>query len=783
MKVWKQTTLAVCLILFFCSTSIASPHLSRGSDFQKYLLEVYINQSATKQIIHCFIDKDRQIWIHSVDLRAWHLSIPDNEPLFYEHKAFYQLDWVKEIKYHFDQENLSLFLDIPTQYLPKTTIYLQPREEIGTIRPQHPGAFANYSLSLQHNNLISETNFAAFTELGHFNQFGVGTSDFIANKNISDNNLIRLDTTWTLDQPEKLTSWRFGDSISGSSIWAGQVHFAGVQWATNFSTQPYFITFPLPTISGEAIVPSTLDIFVNDTLRFTQNIESGPFTVYEMPVVTGEGTIKLVNQNNGLRQEVLIPYYASEQLLKPALSDFSYELGFIRDDFGIDSFHYSDLVAVGSYSQGLQENWTAGWHGELLSRQQTFGISSNYLWQNALVASFSLATSHSDLGIGSLALFGLRRITPSLSFGAQLISTSKTFTQLGFISQQPPMLRLKSYLSYASAKYGSFGISYTRIKNRYPVIFDDFSSVQELFNTDLMTVSYSKNLFTNVYLLLGAITDFHHHHHDQMVLSIVCGLPHDNSLTVSQQQSRQSSQSLQLIKNVPLGNGYGYNLFASHHQPQEAQASFTYQNDYGTYTAGVVKFSDYSNYLAQASGGIIHFADHTLLSRNVYNSFTLVEVPGYENVCVYDRNTCIGRTNHEGVLLVPNSLAYQRNKIAIEPTDLPLTAQIGTTELDVIPYYRSGILARFPVQSVYNLSMRLVNETRKPLIAGATVHIYGDSQTYFIGENGYFFTAVTGTTLVGEVKSTEGACAFHIRTPLKKNAITDLGDIMCFSTY
>ena len=42
----------------------------------------------------------------------------------------------------------------------------------------------------------------------------------------------------------QLASLRLGDSISGASGWGGAVRFGGVQWATNFSVQPDFVTFP-----------------------------------------------------------------------------------------------------------------------------------------------------------------------------------------------------------------------------------------------------------------------------------------------------------------------------------------------------------------------------------------------------------------------------------------------------------------------------------------------------------------------------------------------------------
>ena len=63
----------------------------------------------------------------------------------------------------------------------------------------------------------------------------------------------------------------------------------GLQWATNFSTQPGYITFPQPGMSGEVALPSTVDLYVNDALRMSQEVPSGPFSIQDLPVTTGQG--------------------------------------------------------------------------------------------------------------------------------------------------------------------------------------------------------------------------------------------------------------------------------------------------------------------------------------------------------------------------------------------------------------------------------------------------------------------------------------------------------------
>ena len=144
----------------------------------------------------------------------------------------------------------------------------------------------------------------------------------------------------------QLASLRLGDSISGASSWGGAVRFGGAQWATNFSLQPGFVTFPLPGISGEAALPSTVDLYVDSALRMRRQVPSGPFSIQDLPVPSGRGDARLVVRDILGREQIITqPFDTNSRLLKQGLHDYSYELGFVRRDFGIDSNNYGRPMA------------------------------------------------------------------------------------------------------------------------------------------------------------------------------------------------------------------------------------------------------------------------------------------------------------------------------------------------------------------------------------------------------------------------------------------------------
>src|SRR5262249_47688121 len=149
-----------------------------------------------------------------------------------------------------------------------------------------PGGFFNYDLVGTHDP--NGNTASALLEAGAFGGFGTAVTRFIGRKTPTQTysedtppmHAVRLESTWTIDRPDSLTSLRVGDSItSASRWWGGAVRFGGLQWGTNFATQPGLVTMPLPSIGGESALPSTLELYVNNALRVRQDVPEGPFTV------------------------------------------------------------------------------------------------------------------------------------------------------------------------------------------------------------------------------------------------------------------------------------------------------------------------------------------------------------------------------------------------------------------------------------------------------------------------------------------------------------------------
>jgi outer membrane usher protein len=179
----------------------------------------------------------------------------------------------------------------------------------------------------------------------------------------------RLETTFTRDFPERNASLRLGDSTTRTGAWGRSVYFGGIQWGTNFSLSPGYITQPIPTIGGQSRAPSTVELYINDALRQTSQVPTGPFTIDNFPQITGSGQARIVVRDLlGARPSWCRISSAAPRCLRKGLSDYSFEAGAVRRNLGIDSANYGEGFASGLFRHGLSDAFTLETRAEVSDR-------------------------------------------------------------------------------------------------------------------------------------------------------------------------------------------------------------------------------------------------------------------------------------------------------------------------------------------------------------------------------------------------------------------------------
>lgn len=732
--------------------------------------EVYVNGTPEDTVL-VLQDASGSVLIRAADLERWRIRVADVADVAgvtHDTDDYLPLSAIAGLTYRIDPSHATLLLDVAASRF-ATTRFSGVSRAIDQPTPSPPGAYVNYDL-FGGRGSRGESHASALVEAGVFGGWGTGSSTFLARHQGGDNRALRLDTTWTHDRPADMASLRFGDVISAPSSWGRGVRFGGVQWGTNFATQPGFISFPLPTLGGVAAEPSTVDFYVNNVLRLRRDVPSGPFTIQDLPIVTGQGDVRMVVRDLlGREQVVTQPFYASGGLLAPGLRDYSYELGFERENYGLASNDYGRLIATATERRGFSDNFTGELHVEAMRGQQTLGIGSTLLLGNAGVLTASVAGSHDAAGTGALAELGIQHQSRYLSYGARTRLTTDGFIQLGYLpTARPPRQTSSAFMSVSLGRRGSLGLNYTH---------QDFRGQDDV---ELVGVNYSRSVGWLGYLSLSALRFLGRDPAPLFSMNLTVPLGPAESASFSGQTHAGSKRgTVQYQHSLPVGTGVGYRLQTGLAANDPRQADLSLQNDVGTYTFGVASNPDGQAYQASVRGGVALLGGKVFPSRHIDGSFAVVQVPGFANVRVYADNQQVGATDRDGYALVPRLRPYQKNPIRIEQADLPMDAQIQGLQLDAVPYYRSALGLTFPVTRSRGAIVVIKLDDGSDLPAGAEVTVDANAVAFPVGLRGEAYLTGLGETSQLHATWNGQNCDMTISFPDTADPLPRLGPLTC----
>ena len=748
---------------------VAAPHASGSRiQFQELLLEARVNGLPPPVTLFALRGPDQRLWLAVDQFISWDMHPPQGPAVQHLGRTYLPLDGQTGLSYRLDPSYLTLQITAGPEWFMENSVDggVNRRSPAPAVSP---GAFLNYDLNITYSE--GNTDVAGLFDAGAFGSWGVAASTFLVRnaQGNQDSGLIRLDTTWTRDLPERRASLRVGDAIGGSGAWGRAVRFGGVQWATNFATQPGFVTFPLPTLEGEAVLPSTLELYVNGVRRMQSEVPTGPFSITDLPTVTGQGEVQLVVRDL-LGRELLITdsFYVSSRLLREGLHEFSYEMGAERESYGQESNDYGRAFAAGTHRYGFNEIFTGELRAELSSGQYTAGAGGALLFERFGLLHAALAGSYGDRGAGGQVSVGFERSSRQLGVGLNFQVATSDFVQLGFTQERPPPRRVgQAWVSVPFKRAGSLSLSFLRRDEQDDSRFES------------ITAGYQVSLGRFGYLSASA-TRLRAEQEDTLLgLSYTQLLGTRTSSSASANFSQAGEQLLmQLQRSLPVGSGYGYRFRAGMLDQERLDAGISAQNDYGTLDLDVSHAYGQTGVRASTRGGIAWLDKRLHTSRSMDQSFAVVRVGDFEGVKVYADNQHVATTDQDGRALVPRLRPYEENPLHIDVGDLPLDARIEQVEYKAVPYFRSGLVVNFEVNRSRNAIFRLKRANGEPVPAGSVIFLPNGDQ-FPVGYDGEAFVtgAVSGTSLTAGWNGTR--CAFELTLPDSEDPLPDLGTITC----
>lgn len=740
-------------------------------------LEVTINGSSAGSWV--LLERGDTLYAPEDAFAEWRVNRRASAPAFsHLGQQWYALAAVPGFEAQINSASQSVDLKFLPQAFAATRL-VQPLSERPALSPASLGMFVNYDLSYT-RSAMRETQatqeLGALTELGISNAWGVLTSSYAAHNLTSTDPLLarnvrRLETTFTRDLPDDNLTLRLGDTATRGSGLGRSVYFGGLQIGRNYGLTPGFVAQPLPMVTGMSSAPSTVELYINDVLRQTSQVPTGPFSISNFPLLTGSGQARMVVRDALGRETVLVQdFFSHTELLEKGLADWSVEVGAVRRELGVSNANYGQRFTSGLWRYGISQSLTVEARGELGQETRGAGVGLVQALPLNVLGQVGLSTSRDEAGKrGRQWLLGLEHTNLHHGFSVRAEGASRNYRQIGQEAEIAAYQRqLSGSYTYSSTRFGALGVGFARVVsyeqgplNTYSANYTIQIGVRNSLSFNIVRVSTASGTGSGTSFGVGLL------------------IPMDRQLTGISSLSHRAGQTdgyASVNQGMEGDSGLAWRTLTGQRSGQTyAEGGLYYQGNKGMLTGDVSASGAQQTVRLGAQGGLLAMDGQLFASRQIRESFALVEVPGYADVGVGFQGNVLARTNKDGKALVPRLQPYQANSIRLDPSELPISAELDSIEQVVVPAHRSGVIVKFPVRSGRGALIKIVFDDGEPAPAGAEIELIGDKQEFFVARRGEAFVTGLQTRNQLRLKWNDSTCTFSVELP--PGAVDDIARV------
>jgi outer membrane usher protein len=697
-------------------------------------VEVRINNVPQPEFALLHVDLRGHLFVRLADMRAWHMRALRSA----EAADIVRIDDVPGLRVHLEEDELVLRLEAEPGLFAAQTLSNDRRNDA----PQRgiPAVFMEYNLFAQRNGgtgagetysalvqMGSSLGRASFTSSWLGSRFAGGTAAAAADPGHSSWH--RLDTDLLLDFPEYTARLMLGDSVTSPGTLGQSVRFTGIHWATDYATRPGLTPYALPVISGTATVPSSIELYVNQSLVQRTTVDAGPFQLNNVPIPVGQGAVDIrMRDILGNVQQLAVPYLVIPQLIAPGLTTVDFSAGAVREDYGISNFAYGRAFISGGIQHGLNDVATLNGSAEVApgSSEVTARGGAALRAGRNMTLELTPAVSHAGLlGSGGAVDAGIDALWNVAAFGVHFRSASPRFVELG---DQVPGGRLRTeWATQASVQFGPCGSLGALYAWRRSYVMPTTSAATLTYNLSLRR--------------LGAVGVFVSNTRSSGVSDVVAGVTFthyfEKGVTVAMTDTANDGASaftVQVGRAPPPDAGWGWELAHARGGVDTDGARIDARSPYGNGSGEIDSARSGTIGILAWQGGFLWAGGRAWPAQTLTGPAALVEVPDLGGVEVLHDGQPVGRTDAAGRILVPALRPFEDNNITVVPEDLPLTAMVDSDRLIIRPYSHGVVRGVLAVSAGESRVFVLRLGARDFVPAGAGVVI--DGHTYPVGTQG-----------------------------------------------
>ncbi len=717
--------------------------------------ELWINGLPTGEFVRLesrsSADARPLLLLDALELRARGIVLADPEV---DADGRVVLGQLQDVRWQNDEAAQRLLLELPVSRLRLNRFRAGGSYEAPQAGGQ--GILVNYELLAQttrpdagarQDNMGGYAEARWFGPLGYLQQTGVvRQSDGVSSR-------VRLDTAFRHSSPDGLWTLQAGDSISYGVATQSAYRFGGVQWRRNFTLRPDLITFPVPDIKGGSAVPATVDVYLNNIRQLSQAVPSGPFEISNVPVTTGAGDLRVVVRDVlGREQITTIPLYSVASLLRPGLSDFAVQTGFLRRNYGTLSNDYATApVASAAYRRGITTRLTGESHAELTEGLGVAGLGGTYALSRWSTVSLAAAASKRSRPVeGSSQRGSLSYQFQSATGWSFFLASQRTGNGFRDLASQDNSVITRATdqagLGASLGRFGNLGVSY--------VSQETSGGIRD----QLVNASWSRSLSSQFYVYVSLLQGLGASD-QQGVYGGISWYPAERSSissSVTTNRGQRSEYSIGAQQTAAGDIGLDWRVQARMGNTDTQQAEVRYRSGWGETGVAVEHAAVADSVRLQQSGALVFMGGGVHAGRRINQSFAVVDT-GLAGVPVRSQNRLMGVTDRNGQILVTDLRSYQRNKISIDALNVPAGVVVRNTEIDAVPPEQSGVRVQLSLREPQAALLQFVDEQGQPLPVGAQGSIAGSPLRFVVGYDGEVYLEdvlgeVTVTVIHGQTR-------------------------------
>jgi outer membrane usher protein len=334
----------------FALLVLLAPSAARAQS-QRAVLEILVNQVSAGESLVVLRGSDALVSVQTLQSAGLQGFEGDREPVGAQ--EFVSLSSLAPaLTFTVDERDLRLHITANPSLLSEQVRDLYFGAPKDLVFKSNTSGFVNYAV-----------NYTSNKQADVFTESALSMRGALLYNTVSANNLgaTRGLTSLTLDQRSAMRRWTVGDSLGFSGPLGGDSWIAGVTVAKEFAINPYFVRYPMLSLSTPISVPSVMEVQVNGQIVSREQVAPGRLDIRNLPMTLGRNDVQVIIRDAfGVERELSSTYYLTTSALAKGVQDYQYSVGFRRVGVGEKSWDYRTPVALARHRVGITDSVTVG---------------------------------------------------------------------------------------------------------------------------------------------------------------------------------------------------------------------------------------------------------------------------------------------------------------------------------------------------------------------------------------------------------------------------------------